>query len=441
MSIDVTVSGLNTEVNVTREEVESIDPAFLLALRGEKGEKGDDGVVGRDGTDGQDGVGITSITQNQDGTLSINLDDGTSYLTEPLKGADGYTPIKGVDYFDGTNGQDGKDGADGYTPVKGVDYFDGAKGDTGATGATGATGNGIASAVLNSDYTLTLAFTDGTSYTTPSIRGEKGEQGDAGEVDTAMSGTSILPVQNRVIKAYVDGGLSTKADVSSLPTKVSDLTNDAGYITGYTETDPTVPSWAKASSKPSYTASEVGALPDTTVIPSKVSDLTNDAGYITSAGNTTYTLTKSGNTIMLTGSDGNNTSVTDANTTYSTMTQAQATAGTSTSGLRISPKVLHDTIQKALPTVPTKVSDLTNDSGYITSSALPTKVSDLTNDSGFITASAIPTNVSAFTNDSGYLTSYTETGNIEFDTSASTGTTDGDLYALLTDWGWTDCIV
>ena len=31
-------------------------------------------------------------------------------------------------------------------------------------------------------------------------------------------------------------------------------------LTSYTETDPTVPSWAKASTKPSYTASEVGAL-------------------------------------------------------------------------------------------------------------------------------------------------------------------------------------
>ena len=28
-----------------------------------------------------------------------------------------------------------------------------------------------------------------------------------------------------------------------------------------TETDPTVPSWAKASTKPTYTASEVGAIP------------------------------------------------------------------------------------------------------------------------------------------------------------------------------------
>ena len=32
-------------------------------------------------------------------------------------------------------------------------------------------------------------------------------------------------------------------------------------LTSYTETDPTVPSWAKASTKPTYTASEVGALP------------------------------------------------------------------------------------------------------------------------------------------------------------------------------------
>jgi len=60
---------------------------------------------------------------------------------DELKGADGYTPIKDVDYFDGKNGKDGVDGKDGkdgkdglngkdgldgkdgYTPVKGKDYF------------------------------------------------------------------------------------------------------------------------------------------------------------------------------------------------------------------------------------------------------------------------------------------------------------------------------
>ena len=47
------------------------------------------------------------------------------------------------------------------------------------------------------------------------------------------------------------------------------------------ETDPTVPDWAKKPEKPTYTASEVGALPDTTKIPSKTSDLQNDSGFLT----------------------------------------------------------------------------------------------------------------------------------------------------------------
>lgn len=39
--------------------------------------------------------------------------------------------------------------------------------------------------------------------------------------------------------------------------------------------------------------------------------------------------------------------------------------------------------------IPNELSDLINDTGYITSSALPSKLSDLTNDTGFITASAL----------------------------------------------------
>jgi hypothetical protein len=37
------------------------------------------------------------------------------------------------------------------------------------------------------------------------------------------------------------------------------LTNDSGFLTSFTETDPTVPAWAKAESKPTDTAREVGA--------------------------------------------------------------------------------------------------------------------------------------------------------------------------------------
>lgn len=39
--------------------------------------------------------------------------------------------------------------------------------------------------------------------------------------------------------------------------------------------------WVKQQNKPTYTADEVGALPDTTVIPSKTSELQNDSGFLT----------------------------------------------------------------------------------------------------------------------------------------------------------------
>lgn len=50
-------------------------------------------------------------------------------------------------------------------------------GTTTATVHNGADGVGIQSVTLNLDYTLTIFYTDGTSVTTSSIRGEKGESG------------------------------------------------------------------------------------------------------------------------------------------------------------------------------------------------------------------------------------------------------------------------
>lgn len=77
----------------TKDEVDTKIETIELTP-GEKGDKGDKGDKGEPG--------------------------------EP--GKDGYTPIKGVDYFDG---KDGINGEDGYTPVKGVDYFDGINGQDG----------------------------------------------------------------------------------------------------------------------------------------------------------------------------------------------------------------------------------------------------------------------------------------------------------------------
>lgn len=84
---------------------------------------------------------------------------------EVMDGADGYTPVKGVDYFDGEKGDKGDDG---YTPVKGVDYFDGEKGDDGYTPVKG------------------VDYFDGKNGYTPVkgvdyFDGEKGEKGDKGD--------------------------------------------------------------------------------------------------------------------------------------------------------------------------------------------------------------------------------------------------------------------
>ena len=65
-------------------------------------------------------------------------------------------------------------------------------------------------------------------------------------------------VSNKPLSAAQGVALKALIDAIAVPTKVSELTNDSGYITGYTETDPTVPAWAKATTKPSYTKSEVG---------------------------------------------------------------------------------------------------------------------------------------------------------------------------------------
>ena len=81
----------------------------------------------------------------------------------------------------------------------------------------------------------------------------------SGNVLSAKANTSSL---STVATSGSYNDLSNKPTIPTVPTNVSAFTNDAGYITDYTETDPTVPSWAKASTKPSYSANEITGLID-----------------------------------------------------------------------------------------------------------------------------------------------------------------------------------
>ena len=102
---------------------------------------------------------------------------------------------------------------------------------------------------------------------------------DVGAVPTTRK------VNNKVLSSDITldaNDVGALPDSTIIPSKTSDLTNDSGFITGYTETDPTVPSWAKASTKPTYTASEVGAIPVSRTINGKAlsNDITLDASDI-----------------------------------------------------------------------------------------------------------------------------------------------------------------
>lgn len=84
------------------------------------------------------------------------------------------------------------------------------------------------------------------------------------------------------------GGVSGVSSVNGMtgdveleiPTKTSELENDSGFLTTHQDLSayalkdniPDVPAWAMEPNKPTYTASEVGALPSDTVIPPAYDD-------------------------------------------------------------------------------------------------------------------------------------------------------------------------
>ena len=98
------------------------------------------------------------------------------------------------------------------------------------------------------------------------------------EIEDTLSnqGTSIADLSN------------DKADKSEMPTKTSDLTNDSGFITDYTETDPTVPNYVKNITQANITSwnnksdfsGNYNDLTNKPSIPTKTSDLTNDSRFV-----------------------------------------------------------------------------------------------------------------------------------------------------------------
>lgn len=304
-------------------------------------------------------------------------------------------------------------------------------------------------------------------------------------IPTVNNATLTIQKNGTTVKTFTANASSDVTANISVPTKVSDLTNDSGFITGYTETDPTVPSWAKASSKPSYTAGEVGAVPTTrkvngkalssditlsasdvsalpssTSIPSKTSDLTNDSGFITGYTETDPVFSASAAS-GITSSDitswngksnfsGSYNDLTDKPTIPSAVTESTVSGwgftkntGTYSKPSGGIPKTdLASAVQTSLGKADSALQSYTEtDPVFVASAAYGISSSDISAWNGKSdfsgnyndltnkpTIPTVPNNVSAFTNDAGYITGYTETDPI-FTASAAYGIASSDISA------------
>ena len=194
--------------------------------------------------------------------------------------------------------------------------------------------------------------------------------------------------------------------------KLAEIEIQGGGGGGITqETDPTVPSWAKQPSKPTYTASEVGALPNTTKIPTKTSDLSNDSGYLTGIPSEYVTESELSAKKYLTSVPSEYVTETElTNKGYAKQTDIPTivqAVGNSESSV-MSQKAVTDAIAaigtggggggggilvETDPTVPNwakqpnKPTYTASEVGALPSTTkIPTKTSDLSNDSGYLTA-------------------------------------------------------
>lgn len=227
----------------------------IIGAKGDKGDKGDTGDTG---------VGIASIAKTAEtglvDTYTITYTNGNTATFTVTNGADGQ------------DGQDGAAGADGYSPSASVsksgdtatvtitdkngtttatitDGQDGADGQDGQDGQDGHT------PVITASKTgkVTTVYVDGTAVATIN----DGQDGAGSVADVTQNGVSVL--DGTTAKVTVP---TTAADVGAVPTTRT--------VNG-----------KALSSDITLSASDVSALPSSTTIPTKVSELNNDSGFIT----------------------------------------------------------------------------------------------------------------------------------------------------------------
>lgn len=217
------------------------------------------------------------------------------------------------------------------------------------------------------------------------------DNGNYKSLDSYLSDVrnNIASLNNRITNAEgrissIGSGLDSKADKSSVPTKVGQLVNDKGYITR--DDIPAVSGYATKE----YVDSSVNAVGNT--IPTNVSQLNNDKNYVDNKSFKTI------NGLSVIGS-GN----IEINPGANVIVDSDIS---DTSTNPIQNKAVAAALNAVSSNIPTKVSQLSNDKGYLTEhqsldnyytkqrvdsdiksvrDSIPTRTSQIENDSNFLT--------------------------------------------------------
>lgn len=335
------------------QEQETINGELGLGVDYYKGEKGDTPIKGVDYLTPDDVKEISDKvleqveagTKGEDGksAYQIALDEGfegseAEWLAS-LKGTDGRN---GIDGINGTNGKDGK------TPVKGVDYF--------TTSEINEIEEGAAAKVDLSNYAKTADLSTVATSGSYNDLSDKPPIPEPYELPVASATTlggvkvgSGLSITNGVLSA-TGGGTADSVDWS----KIQNKPNFANVATSGDYNDlsnkPTIPSVEGLASE-AYVNEKVAAIviPE---VPTKVSELENDKGYLTEHQSLEgYAKTADLAQVAKTGS-------------YNDLIDKPTIP--STTGLATETYVDDKIAEIDIPTVPTKVSAFTNDAGYLT---------------------------------------------------------------------------
>jgi len=156
---------------------------------------------------------ISDISSDEEGNVSIVLEDGRVFSLGNLKGEkgkdgeDGETTIQTIT----KNGKDGKNGIDGKNGSNGLNGKDGKDGISGKDGVNGKDGIGIKNSTINNKGELIITYTDNSSV-------------NLGVVKNIEKFVTDLKVEENDLYVYYSDGSKKKLDLK----KVIYATPDSG---------------------------------------------------------------------------------------------------------------------------------------------------------------------------------------------------------------------